>query len=535
MKRLTKLLRRALRSTLSQLVRFPPVKALFTAWYRTSLKCLPLLVKDGKTRQVKTVFTRHQNWIVGISDIDLIILYDSLDPDRDRTMFVTFWRRYLVLRLFFPMLCWISEIRWIPLDALEKHPMHRQPEVHLLASPEQWQAIYDRPGEHPSETPVFNPPFTSRLPLTVFLEYNLYGYIQRQVFSSGKQPGLRVERMAKCAMKIIQHLHFLETGQYHKVQDLKQLIANPPSREPWQRYRGMIGGLLPEAGQEAHDEAMVRSVFNLVTGLSRAHEAVTPVEAPATEPFHKTPGNWPGSGLDRFLHEAGQEFGDRLRLVAFSTPYYKNATRLFYVIGPGESFEAFYRFVRFARNYHGILSNERVILNATTPALLTSQFYGLWGHFALEPQIMLARGVYAPRGGFEMKHPPEEWTLQKIRESVAMFEEYYLPFMMSPRAKGEGMDFCKIYERTETEMLFHYFCYLKDKDAYLETMERSGGSGDEVITLGCARYGNEIGIQDWHPFRYVDAYPYMKSMIRHVDEMALRQLESSPSNVQFST
>jgi hypothetical protein len=58
---------------------------------------------------------------------------------------------------------------------------------------------------------------------------------------------------------------------------------------------------------------------------------------------------------------------------------------------------------------------------------------------------------------------------------------------------------------------------------------------DEIITWACARFGNEIGIQDWHPFRFIDSYPCLKKMIRQIDEMALRQLESGTSDTRYST
>jgi hypothetical protein len=177
---------------------------------------------------------------------------------------------------------------------------------------------------------------------------------------------------------------------------------------------------------------------------------------------------------------------------------------------------------------------EKVFLNTTTPVLLTSQFYTQWGHVALEAHILQAQSVFAPRGGLRLLLPNAQWTLQKIRESVAVFEEFYLPFLTSPLARGEGLDFCKIYERAETEMLFHYYCYLKNPLEYLDLLQRSDGDTDEVIAYGCAKYGNEIGIQAWHPIRFIDSYPYLKSMIRRVDEMALQQLENPASNARSS-
>jgi hypothetical protein len=107
-----------------------------------------------------------------------------------------------------------------------------------------------------------------------------------------------------------------------------------------------------------------------------------------------------------------------------------------------------------------------------------------------------------------------------------VFEEFYLPFLMSPLAKGEGMDFCKIYERAETEILFHYFGYVRSRDEYLDLLQRSGGDADEVIAWACANYGNEIGIRSWHPLRFIDSYPCLKSMIRQVDQLAWEKLGS---------
>jgi hypothetical protein len=94
------------------------------------------------------------------------------------------------------------------------------------------------------------------------------------------------------------------------------------------------------------------------------------------------------------------------------------------------------------------------------------------------------------------------------------------------------MDFCKLYERAETEMLFHYYSYLKDRDGYLDLLQHSGGDVDEVIAWACAQYGSEIGIQNWHPIRFIDSYPCLKSMIRQVDQMALSRLEQLTSNAR---
>jgi hypothetical protein len=390
------------------------------------------------------------------------------------------------------------------------------------------------------EVPIFNPPSGNHVPFTMFLDFNLYGYLQRQLFSSDERAGLRIERMAKCAMKIVQHLHYLETGQYVALQSIQERLQQPKD-QPSKRYSNLLQGLLPdEAGELRGDMAIARSVFTLIRELSRAHESIVhsgllaghPVQM---QPAHTRPVEWSGTSLDSYLLDAESKFGSRISLVAFKSPYKQYQTRLFLVITPGMRFEDFYEFVVFSRDYQDALQAENVFLKATTADLLTSQFYALWGHVALEGHILAAQGVYAPRGGLNLFTPTEAWTLQKIRESVAAFEEFYLPFIMSPLAKGEGMDFCKIYERAETEMLFHYYCYLKDRNGYLELLRDSGGSVDEVIAYGCARYGNEIGIQNWHPVRFADSYPYLKSMIRQVDQMALDLLEGCKSEAQSFT
>lgn len=529
-------LKSAIRKILSTLVRFAPVNAAFSAWYKLSLRGLASIVGGEKTSPITAIYTRHQNWILGISDIDLIILYDDHDPARDKALFVAFWRRYLALRLLFPMLCGVSEIRWISLSRLSRHPLHDQSETHLLLNPEQWSCIFNRAGTTAPPFPVFNPPQQSHLPFTMFLEFNLYGYIQRQLFSGEDQPRLRLDRMAKCAVKILQHLHYLQTGQYVESRQFLANLLDGAAGQPWQLYAGMTSGLLSfEAEREIRDRDIARSVYTILTTLSQAHEAITDSELPGYEPAHAIPGEWQGTGLGGFLEDVEKQFAGRVTLVSFKSPYKQYNTRLFFVISPRTNFEDFYGFVTFSRNYHQMFLAEKVQLNATTPVLLTSQYYGLWGHVALEGHMLQAQEVYAPRGGLRLMLPREEWTLQKIRESVAVFEEFYLPFMMSPLAKGEGMDFCKIYERAETEILFHYYCYLKDKEGYLELIQHSGGSADEVIAYGCANYGNEIGIQSWHPIRFIDSYPYLKKMIRLVDDLALKQLESVRSETQYST
>lgn len=529
-------LKSTLRKTLSFLVRFAPVRWVLAGWYRLSLKGLALIVQGKHTSNIKAIFNRHQNWILGISDIDLIISYDDPDPAQDRQLFVSFWRRYRILRLFFPMLCGVSEVRWIPLQRLAKHPLHSQAEVHLLLNPEQWSCVFSRSDDPALNIPVFDPPIEPGLPLTMFLDFNLYGYIQKQLFSNEDQPSLRIDRMAKCAVKITQHLHYLQTGDYVTVPQLKEELGKQPLQQPWAHYRQTLSGLLrPESGQQDRDREIARSIFNVLLDLSRVHEKLLPAEGPESRPGHRFPAEWQGSGMEDFLREVEQDFSGRLSLLSYKSPYKQYHRRLFLLITQETPFEDFFAFINLARSYQETFQKQKIILNSTTPVLLTSQFYGLWGHVALEAYILAAQPVYAPRGGLKLRMPEEQWTLQKIRESVAVFEEFYLPFMMSPLAKGEGMDFCKIYERAETEMLFHYYGYLKDKEAYLQLMKQSGGAVDEVIAWACARFGNEIGIQDWHPFRFIDSYPYLKKMIRQVDEMALRQLESGTSDTQYST
>lgn len=533
---LTESLKSTLRKTLSFLVRFAPVRWALAGWYRLSLKGLALIVRGKYTGNIKAIFNRHQNWILGISDIDLIIFYDDPDPAQDRRLFISFWRRYRILRLIFPMLCGVSEVRWIPLQRLAKHPLHTQAETHLLLNPEQWSCVFSSSEDPALTVPVFDPPMEPGLPLTMFLDFNLYGYIQKQLFSNEAQPSLRVDRMAKCAVKITQHLHYLQSGEYITVPELQETLARPSEKHPWEHYAQMLGGLLlPRAGQQDRDREIARSFYNTLLDLSRVHETLLHQEDPKSEPVHQFPGEWQGSDMEDFVREVEQRFASRLTLVSYKSPYKQYHRRLFLVITPETSFEDYFAFIGLARSYEETFQEQKIILNVTTPVLLTSQFYGLWGHVALEAYILAAQPVYAPRGGLKLCMPEEQWTLQKIRESVAVFEEFYLPFMMSPLAKGEGMDFCKIYERAETEMLFHYYGYLKDRQAYLGLMTETAGSVDEVITWACARFGNEIGIQDWHPFRFIDSYPCLKKMIRQIDEMALRQLESGTSETQYST
>lgn len=520
-------LKNTLRKILSFLVRFAPVRWVLAGWYRLSLKALALIVRGNDTTNIKAIFNRHQNWILGISDIDLIIFYHDPDPVQDRALFVAFWRRYRALRLVFPMLCGVSEVRWIPMQRLAKHPLHSQSEVHLLLNPELWNCVFSQAQENTMPVPVFDPPLEPRPPFTMFLDFNLYGYLQKQLFSNEEQPALRVDRMAKCAVKVTQHLHFLQTSEYISVPQLQEKLADPTGEQPWQGYRDMLSGLLAPGDEEnSRDIEIARAIFTALLELSRAHESLLSSETPELEPVHQEAGDIRGSGLVGFLRDVDNQFANRLTLIAYKSPYKQYHRRLFLVVMPETSFEDFYAFTRLARDYHETLQQEKVILNVTTPVLLTSQFYGLWGHVALEAQFLLTQEVYAPRGGLKLRLPEEKWTLQKIRESVAVFEEFYLPFIMSPLARGSGMDFCKIYERAETEMLFHYYGYLKDREAYLELMRQTGGSVDEIITWACARFGNEIGIQDWHPFQFIDSYPCLKKMIRQIDQMALQQLES---------
>jgi hypothetical protein len=433
------------------------------------------------------------------------------------------------------MLCEVPEIRWIPIKQLECHPLHHQSEAHLLLNPEQWICVFARTPGDLVEVPVFNPSMKEIFPLTMFLEFNLYGYLQRHMFASENRPSLLLQRMGKCSLKIIQHIHFLETGNYESVQALKDRLEANGHVEPSNRYALMIGGFFStQPDKSRQDRAVIEAIYQVILELDRVHSEKMNLVDDCINAAHHWPDEWTGTPLGDFLKLVAVRFGGTIRLAGFKSPYKQYHTKLFFIIDPETSIEQFHDFVVFARPYYEGLVQQKVFLNATTRALLTSQFYSLWSHVALEGHILLAQSVYAPQGGLSIKIPEEQWTLQKIRESVSVFEEFYLPLITSPQAKGHGMDFCKIYERAETEMLFHYYCYLKDRDDYLAFMEKHAGSIDDVIAHGCAKYGNEIGIQNWHPFKFIDSYPFLKRMIRQIDDMALGKLENQTSAKKFS-
>lgn len=173
-----------------------------------------------------------------------------------------------------------------------------------------------------------------------------------------------------------------------------------------------------------------------------------------------------------------------------------------------------------------VAADIRVIFS--TESLLTSQFYTLWGPHALEAYILSAKGYHGRGGNLSIKIPPERWSVHQIRNSASIFEEYYLPLLHSPIAKGSGADFFKIYERSETETLLLYFYFLKDRESFIRDINDVKGDINEMLCIVTSKYSVELGTEAWRPYSYSSAYPYIAKLIRLVDTMAASELSRSP-------
>lgn len=496
---------------------------LLEGYYALAVQSLAGLLKKQKFDQILNVYVRHRDWILGVSDIDLVFIIKPLTPDQDIAFFKKLWKSYIPLRILFPVLCDIDEIRFINAEQIDRHPLRMNKEASLLLAPQKWACIYSKDA---SRDPVAFPitdKTDSSVPHTRFLYFNLYSYWQWVILSGGRISELRFFRLRKCTMKILQHLFYLNEKTCFDIKELTQRLSGGEGAQGSAEVLKAkeIFRHLEEVPRNSSDRrsSMTCAFRKLILYVQQVHCKHYDLNTDLRSASHSQDKTWLGQTLGDFIDRGEELFGDQFQVVALR-PIYEIKLRAFLLIDEKITQKQFDELLRFVSRYHQKLFQSKVQLFVATDKILTSQFYALWSPHALEAYLLLARDSFNPRGLLKIKVPPENWTLWKIRNSVSIFGEYYLPLLTSPRAKGDGGDFCKIYERTDIEMLFHYFYYLKDREAYLRDLAATKGDSNEILCITASKYANEIGMADWHPDKYADAYPYIKRMISLVDQMA---------------
>ena len=480
----------------------------FGRYYHAAICSLRFVLKQQRSQEILTVYLRHEEWILGASDIDLVFIIRSSDHDKDIVFFKKLWKTYFVLRLFYPILCKFEEIRFISQELLQKHPLKENAESYLLLAPHKWRRIYSNNDDDSARKEFLSKgPIKASLPLTRFLHFNFYSYIQWVILSDQRISKLKFLRLRKNMMKIRQHLSYVKEEKTNE----GLLLSNE-----------LISTGIP-AKEILRQDVIISEFRELILDLHRTHAERYDLSNELYTVPHANDDSWMTSAVKVFIRQGNELFGDRFQLVMIR-PICDFTVKSFLFIDESFGKDLFNDLIDLSRQHNLELFKSSLRLYFVTDKILTSQYYTLWSPFALEAHILLARGAYNPKGSFKIKLPSNEWTLWKIRNSISIFEEYYLPFLTSPNARGKGINYCKLYERPEVEILFQYFYYLKDRDSYFDDLKKAKGDLNEMLCLIASKYANEIGIQDWFPRTYDSAYPYIKRMVRLIDQMAYDQI-----------
>jgi len=327
-------------------------------------------------------------------------------------------------------------------------------------------------------------------------------------------------------LKILQHLFWIDENCLYDIDELKRKWDKGENRDAKEQLAGEIFDHLNEIPYSISERRrLILDTFRKSAFLiHRTHDEHYDLNEGALTVKHCRNDEWLGKPLKEFIEGGKNAFSGQFQTVVIK-PICEQSMRAYILIQPEMEAALFDDLLLFIEKHNQRLFESKVRAMVTTDKILTSQFYTLWSPYALEASILLARESYDPDGALRIKKPPEPWILWKIRNSVSIFEEYYLPLLTSPMAKGTGMDFCKMYERPEIEMLFHYFYYLKDPVKYEQDLKEVEGDSNEILCITASKYGNEIGIGDWRPYRYESAYPYVKKLIRIIDRMAMDRMK----------
>lgn len=502
-------------------------------YYKLATGILSLCLKYTCPSEVESVYARPYSYTTALNSIGLIVFINTNTAEDDINFFRKFRRFYIILRIFFPVfcklpeVCKLPEIRFIPVERIHTHPLKQNFETHLLFDPEQWNCIYSNNSKKDSLYFMLPAKREKVSPHTIFLEFFLYSLLQRELVSLSPLPNLTLIKLRKSTLKILQYIYYQKTGSYISIEDLVKKIHMNSSgliikeQKIYDYLFGSMGFLYKRFGCLAH---VLREILLM---LDEVHLKNYNLANNSKAVAHTPSPYWMSSVLEKYIDKGKRLLGEDLKLVIFQSPLYFEKILVLQLINADTKEDAIEEWIRFTRRYRKRFRNANISTFITTETLLTSQFYTLWSYVALEAYLIPSQYVYTPEGRLRVKEPPEEWTLYKIRESISTFEEYDFSYIISSDGNSAGLDFCNMYRVPIIRMLFQYYYYLRDKQAYLQDIRNFHADPSEILCAVCARYGDEIGITNWHPARHQDFYPYMKKMVRLTDEMALDRLARS--------
>ncbi len=189
-------------------------------------------------REIKSISVKHRDWILGMSDIDLIIVTKSMKADEEMDFFRRFIKFYRACRLFFFILCPSNEIRFIREGDEKIYPSGR-----------------------------------TRYPFPDSVRFNLYGFLQEIIFQN-EHIGLgQRARMEKSASRIKNHINtirfsdrLIENSNEKKnpVYILKDILLN--LTEAYQSLDKEDITYLSSRINEKPKDLSVYSIINNITG-----------------------------------------------------------------------------------------------------------------------------------------------------------------------------------------------------------------------------------------------------------------------------
>lgn len=493
-------------------------KSLARVYYLSALACMDVFIRFFGFTEIKAVFTRHQNWILGISDIDLIIAIRQMSVDEEAAFFKKFHRFYVIYRLFFFVLCPYVEIRFLRENSVEHHPSKRIKEAELLYNFEQWTEIYGsdknsfracRFAPEPAGAGLF--------PLSSFLCFNLYGFFQDSLLSGRPVPGISA-RVKKCFLRIAQHVYFIGRKSYISLEAVDKEINSGRHLTP--SFEKLSSASKKFSLNHADDPAKSAGIIkDTILAVSCAYNTAAPKGGALFKPAHAETPFYIPVYFKEFLEKAGKILDEgKIKLVYYKDPYKFYRINAFFVIDESVLLEDLGALLGLCRKYYKKLIRENVVLRFTTGALLTSQMYCLNGPLALESYFVSNRNVYDKGGCLNIAHPPDEWNAIKIRESIYAFKEFFLPALMF--FKGHKKFTYELFDAPELNILLAYFLFFKSKPEFIEALKSANGDPYDLSAYVLSKYGSEMKADCWQTTTLRDSFPHISRMVNMVDEAA---------------
>lgn len=401
------------------------------------------------------IYTRHQNWNLGASDIDLIVVYDEREfkGENDRSeFFQQFYEALGWLRVLFPMLCAGVEVRFLSKSRFERHPLEGHPELELVCSPSTWkpalQQIYDIDFawiRNSSKKLV-------EVPMTKALGNHLLGPIQTLLFKSRLNRHFSATKFSKCTQKCAQCLR-----------TPSNLAGSPPLTKV--SAAELLLKLILLVDQEYGSPFAPKD--GKVSGSKEKPDWLPPV-------------------VDQYLWATQRKFGEHITVVV-QRPFFQLYEQ-FRVVGLVSNLtdpNRFAQWVTFSYDYTLKFKKIRARIISSTAALMASQSYQMWGETPLEAEYFsTSQNLYAPTSEIRIAVPPESWSLLKLREALLNLEESQLP---------QSVMFDGDKELTETALykaLAYYLVYARDPEEFARALP-----GPEAGMLARADVIlNELGI-----------------------------------------